>query len=148
MRAATIAGDPNPWVIIEKWVKWRWILGSRICWGLVLHNGLRSWFNKSINSLTITLKNNKKIKLLFTSIAKEMNKYLLSNLSTPKKHQFFEDMLFSDKLRNNDLFKNIVWTEVGNFCAFLGWNFNNTIRLMVTSIMCIRGIVWVMFDVD
>ena len=53
-------------------------------------------------------------------------------------------MLFSDKLRNNDLFKNIVWTEVGNFWAFLGWNFNNTIRLMVTSIVCIRGaIVWV-----
>lgn len=28
--AATIAGDPNPCVIIEKWVRLRWIEGSRI----------------------------------------------------------------------------------------------------------------------
>ena len=55
VRAATMAGEPKPWVIIEKWVKWRWMLGSRICCGLVLQRGLRSWFNKSINSLTITL---------------------------------------------------------------------------------------------
>ena len=57
MRAATIAGDPNPCVMSEKCVRWRWIVGSRICWGRVLQSGERSWFKRSINSLVITLKN-------------------------------------------------------------------------------------------
>ena len=54
------AGEPNPWVMSEKWVKWRWIPGSRIGWGRVLHNGERSWFSKSINSFVINLKWQKK----------------------------------------------------------------------------------------
>ena len=54
--AATMAGDPNPWVINEKCVRCRWIVGSRICWGRVLQSGERSWFKRSINSLVITLK--------------------------------------------------------------------------------------------
>ena len=53
--AATIAGDPNPWVIMEKWVRGRWMLGSRIGWGLVLHKGDLSWFSRSINSFVIAL---------------------------------------------------------------------------------------------
>ena len=55
MRAATMAGDPKPCVMREKCVRWRWIVGSRICWGRVLHSGERSWFRRSINSLVITL---------------------------------------------------------------------------------------------
>ena len=86
--AATIAGDPNPCVIIEKWVKWRWILGSRICWGLVLHNGLRSWFNKSINSLTITLQIRKNMKLLLIFCSEEMSKCLTNSSTTPKSINF------------------------------------------------------------
>ena len=55
--AATMAGEPKPWVIIEKWVRCLWMLGSRIGWGLVLHRGDLSWFNRSINSLQIILGN-------------------------------------------------------------------------------------------
>ena len=54
-KAATIAGDPKPWVIMEKWVRGRWMLGSRIGWGLVLHKGDLSWFNRSVNSLQTNL---------------------------------------------------------------------------------------------
>ena len=50
-----MAGDPKPWVTMEKWVRGRWMLGSRIGWGLVLHRGDLSWFNRSINSLQIIL---------------------------------------------------------------------------------------------
>lgn len=57
VRAATIAGDPKPWVMSEKCVRWRWIPGSKICCGLVLQSGDLSWFNRSINSFVITLKN-------------------------------------------------------------------------------------------
>lgn len=53
VRAATIAGDPNPWEINEKCVKWRCMDGSNKCWGLVLHKGERSWFSKSISSFVI-----------------------------------------------------------------------------------------------
>ena len=54
-KAATMAGEPKPWVTMEKWVRGRWMLGSRIGCGLVLHNGDLSWFNRSINSLQIIL---------------------------------------------------------------------------------------------
>ena len=53
--AATIAGDPKPWVIMEKWVRCLWMLGSKIGWGLVLHKGDLSWFNRSVNSLQTNL---------------------------------------------------------------------------------------------
>ena len=52
---ATIAGVPNPWLIIEKWVKCLWTPGSMIGWGLVLQRGDLSWFRKSTNSLQINL---------------------------------------------------------------------------------------------
>lgn len=51
VKAATIAGDPNPWDISEKCVKWRWIDESRMCCGRVLHKGDRSWFRRSMSSL-------------------------------------------------------------------------------------------------
>ena len=54
---ATMAGEPNPCVIIEKCVRCLWMLGSRMGWGLVLHRGLRSWFRRSISSLQRNLKN-------------------------------------------------------------------------------------------
>lgn len=50
VRAATMAGDPNPWDIKEKCVKCLWIDGSKINWGRVLHSGDLSWFKRSINS--------------------------------------------------------------------------------------------------
>lgn len=53
---ATIAGEPNPCVIRLKCERWCCILGSSIIWGRVLPRGLRSWFNKSISSLSIDLK--------------------------------------------------------------------------------------------
>ena len=56
--AATMAGDPNPWVIMEKWVRCLWMPGSRIMEGLVLHSGLRSWFRRSISSLVTSLDTN------------------------------------------------------------------------------------------
>lgn len=59
VRAATIAGLPNPCDINEKCVKCRCIDGSSICCGLVLHNGDLSWFSKSINSLVICLQGTK-----------------------------------------------------------------------------------------
>ena len=55
-KAATIAGEPKPWVTMEKFVRCLWIMGSRIGWGEVLHKGDRSWFNRSISSLQIILK--------------------------------------------------------------------------------------------
>ena len=48
--AATMAGDPNPWVIMEKWVRCLWMAGSSRGWGRVLHSGLRSWLRNSISS--------------------------------------------------------------------------------------------------
>lgn len=42
VKAATIAGDPNPCDINEKCVKCRCIDESNKCAGLVLHNGDRS----------------------------------------------------------------------------------------------------------
>jgi len=56
VRAATIAGLPNPCVMSEKCVRWRWMLGSRMICGRVLHSGDRSWLSKSISSLVICLK--------------------------------------------------------------------------------------------
>ena len=50
-----MAGEPKPWVTMEKWVRGRWMLGSKIGWGRVLHKGDRSWFNRSISSLQIIL---------------------------------------------------------------------------------------------
>lgn len=55
VRAATMAGLPNPWVMSEKCVKWRWMFGSRIICGRVLHSGDLSWLSKSISSLVICL---------------------------------------------------------------------------------------------
>ena len=55
VKAATIAGDPKPWVIKEKWVRCLWILSSRIMVGLVLQSGDLSWFNKSISSFVTNL---------------------------------------------------------------------------------------------
>ena len=55
--AATMAGDPNPWVMEEKWVRCLWMPGSSRGWGRVLHSGLRSWFRRSISSLQRNLKN-------------------------------------------------------------------------------------------
>ena len=55
VRAATMAGDPNPWVIRLKWVKCLWIFWSKIMAGFVLHRGDRSWFRRSINSFVINL---------------------------------------------------------------------------------------------
>ena len=55
VKAATMAGDPKPWVMREKWVKGLWMLESKICCGLVLHRGDLSWFSKSINSLVTIL---------------------------------------------------------------------------------------------
>ena len=55
VNAATMAGDPKPCVMREKCVRCRWMVGSRICWGRVLHSGERSWFKRSISSLVITL---------------------------------------------------------------------------------------------
>ena len=63
--AATMAGEPKPWVIMEKWVRCLWMLGSRIGCGLVLHRGDLSWFNRSISSLQIILEN---IRLSFATI--------------------------------------------------------------------------------
>ena len=72
--AATMAGVPKPWLIMEKWVKclWEpeveseagngsitWMLGSSSGCGLVLHRGLRSWFRKSTSSLQINLRSNR-----------------------------------------------------------------------------------------
>ena len=54
---ATMAGDPNPWVMREKWVRCLWMPGSSRGWGRVLHSGLRSWFRRSISSLQRNLKN-------------------------------------------------------------------------------------------
>ena len=52
---ATMAGEPKPWVIMEKWVRWRCMLGSRMGWGRVLHRGDLSWFSRSISSFVINL---------------------------------------------------------------------------------------------
>ena len=56
VRAATMAGDPNPWVIKEKWVRCLWMFWSKIMAGFVLHKGDRSWFSKSISSFVTILK--------------------------------------------------------------------------------------------
>ena len=56
VRAATMAGLPNPWVMSEKCVKWRWMFGSKMICGRVLHSGDRSWLSKSISSLVICLR--------------------------------------------------------------------------------------------
>ena len=50
-----MAGEPKPCVMREKWVRLRWMLGSRICWGRVLQSGDRSWFSRSISSFVMTL---------------------------------------------------------------------------------------------
>jgi hypothetical protein len=55
VREATMAGEPKPWVIMEKWVRWRCMLGSRMGWGRVLQRGDRSWFSRSISSFVINL---------------------------------------------------------------------------------------------
>ena len=55
VRAATMAGEPKPWVMRLKWVRFLWIDGSRICCGRVLHSGERSWFSRSMSSFVITL---------------------------------------------------------------------------------------------
>ena len=54
-KAATMAGEPKPWVTMEKLVRCLWIMGSRMGWGEVLHKGDLSWFNRSINSLQTNL---------------------------------------------------------------------------------------------
>lgn len=60
VRAATIAGLPKPCDMSEKCVSGRCMIGSRMCWGLVLHSGERSWFSKSISSLVTCLCEKKK----------------------------------------------------------------------------------------
>ena len=55
VRAATMAGLPKPWVMSEKCVRWRWMLGSKMICGRVLQSGDRSWFSRSISSLQIIL---------------------------------------------------------------------------------------------
>jgi hypothetical protein len=50
-----MAGEPKPWVIMEKWVRWRCILGSSMGWGRVLQRGDRSWFSRSISSFVMSL---------------------------------------------------------------------------------------------
>lgn len=68
VKAATIAGDPKPCDINEKWVKCRCIDGSNICGGLVLHKGVRSWLSRSISSfVTYSIKRqcNSEIQLIF-----------------------------------------------------------------------------------
>ena len=54
-KEATMAGEPKPWVIMEKWVRCLCMAGSRIGCGLVLQRGERSWFSRSISSLQIAL---------------------------------------------------------------------------------------------
>ena len=58
VRAATMAGDPKPWVMREKFVRCRWMFWSRIIAGLVLQRGERSWFKRSISSFVTILKTN------------------------------------------------------------------------------------------
>ena len=53
---ATMAGVPNPWLIMEKWVKCLWMAGSMMGVGLVLQRGDRSWLRKSTSSLQMNLK--------------------------------------------------------------------------------------------
>lgn len=60
VKAATIAGLPKPCEIREKCVRWRCILGSKICCGRELHKGDLSWFNKSISSFVTCLKTEKR----------------------------------------------------------------------------------------
>jgi len=55
VRAATIAGLPNPCDMREKWVRCLCMLGSRMCCGRVLQSGDLSWFKRSISSLVICL---------------------------------------------------------------------------------------------
>lgn len=59
VKAATIAGLPNPCDMREKWVRCLCILGSRICCGRVLQSGDLSWFRRSISSLVICLETTK-----------------------------------------------------------------------------------------
>ena len=54
---ATMAGVPNPWLIMEKCVKCLCTAGSMMGCGLVLHRGDLSWFRKSTSSLQINLTN-------------------------------------------------------------------------------------------
>jgi len=68
VRAATIAGDPKPWVTMEKLVRCLWIMGSRMGWGEVLHRGDLSWFNRSINSLQIIFEAKRRSFLLYISV--------------------------------------------------------------------------------
>ena len=77
--AATIAGVPNPCVIIEKCVRCRCIFWSMIGWGRVLHNGDRSWFRRSINSLQTNLRSssNKNVLCLVTYLAAMIRSFLL-----------------------------------------------------------------------
>jgi hypothetical protein len=65
VRAATMAGEPKPWVIMEKWVRWRCMLGSRMGWGRVLQRGDRSWFSRSISSFVTILKERERNITLF-----------------------------------------------------------------------------------
>ena len=51
-----MAGEPKPWVIMEKWVRCLCMAGSRIGCGLVLQRGERSWFSRSINSFVMALR--------------------------------------------------------------------------------------------
>ena len=54
--AATMAGVPKPWLIMEKCVKCLCMPASIRGCGLVLHSGDRSWFRKSTSSLQMNLK--------------------------------------------------------------------------------------------
>lgn len=56
VKPATTEGEPNPCVSSAKFVRWRWIFGSKIGWGLAFPIGDRSWFSKSISSLINCLK--------------------------------------------------------------------------------------------
>lgn len=81
--AATIAGDPKPCEIREKCVKCRCMDGSNICCGLVLHNGDRSWFSKSISSFVtciwMTIYTNRRFDLV-----------LFLRYSTPETRRWWE----------------------------------------------------------
>ena len=65
-----MAGDPNPWVIMEKCVRCLWMLGSRMGVGLVLHRGDLSWFNRSINSFVMYLEKNKTLVTIIELISR------------------------------------------------------------------------------
>lgn len=64
VRAAIIAGLPNPCDNREKFVKCRCMLGSRMWGGRVLQSGDLSWFSMSTSSLVICLQLKNSIKIL------------------------------------------------------------------------------------